>query len=323
MDAYSLLLEKMSKEELERKIEEKINFLGGFLTREAALNIVANESGVRKKEEKVKLRKIGEGANNAFVVAKLQRILELQDFGNGKKMRKIVLSDESGERELKLWNEDVELLNNLHAGDLLEIRGIYCKNNELGLGYSGEMKVVEHASFAELGALVDLEGKSANVRGYVEGIEGMKEYEKNGEKRKMFSFAVSDGQNSARVVIWTNAERGNELFPGTEIKIENALVRNGELHINFSSRLLVKKKREGLSGKIDGLESEGGQLVLIFENGERHGFSREDALKILGAKVADDIALETIVELKKKQFLGREVFIEVREGKVAKTTLKS
>ncbi len=320
MDPYSLLLGKMPKEELEQKINEKIESMSGFLTRDAAANILANEMGLRK-EEKIKLNEIKEGANKILLVAKLERILKLQEFGNGKKMRKIVLSDESGERELKLWNEDAELLNNLHSGDILEIREIYCKNNELGFGYSGEIKVVKHASFADLGLLADLEGTNANARGYVEGLEGMKEYEREGRKRKMFPFTISDGKNSARAVIWDEAERGNELFIGGEIKIENARVKNRELHLGFSSRLLVKKKREGLSGKIESLEVSEGKLVLGLDSG-KHEFSREDALKILGAKVAGDISLETVAELKKKGFLGKEIFIEIKDGKIGKVVLR-
>lgn len=321
MDPYSLLLQKMPKEEIERKISEKIDSMGGFLTREAAIRVIANESGA-KSEEKAKLAEISDGTNKAIIVAKLERILPLQEFESGKKMRKIVISDESGERELKLWNEDVNALNKMHAGDLIEINGIYCKNNELSLGYYGEMKVVQHASFAELGALSDLEGTNVNVRGYVETVEGMKEYEREGRKRKMFSFFVSDWKNRAKALIWDDADRGNSLAVGSEIKIENALVKNGELHLNLHSRLLVKKKREGFGGKIEGMEAAGGKLILAID-GKRHEFSREDALGILGAQVADDIMLETVVELKKKYLVGKEIFIEMKEGKMEKATIKN
>lgn len=320
MDAYSLLLQKMPKEEVEQKISEKINSMSGFLTREAAANILANELGL-KTEEMAKLAGIMEGANRAFVVAKLERILKLQEFGAGKRMRKVVLSDESGERELKLWNEDIGMLNSLHSGDLVEVKGIYCKNNELSLGYDGAIKVVKHAAFADFGALPDLEGANVNVRGYVESVDGIMEYEKDGSRRKMFSFSISDGKNSARGIIWSEAERGEELAIGSEVKIENALARNGELHLNHFSRILVKRKREGIGGKIDGLDAAEGKLILDI-GGKKHEFPRDDALRILDAQVADDISLETVLELKKKGFLGKEIFIEIKEGKAGKVVVK-
>ncbi|MBU0586192.1 hypothetical protein KJ780_01640, partial [Candidatus Micrarchaeota archaeon] len=226
MDAYQILVEKLGKDETESKISEKIKDMSGFLTRDAAIRVIYNE--LKLPPEKVKLSDIADGANRTIVVAKLARILPLQQFDNGKKMRKIVLSDESGERELKLWNDDVNRLNSIHAGDMLEFLGIYCKNNELSLGYSGELKVLEKASFADLGGLLDLEGLSVNARGLVESVDGEKEYEKDGKKRKMFSFTLTDWTNKARAVIWSNIERGNALSIGSEVKIENALARNGE-----------------------------------------------------------------------------------------------
>lgn len=320
MDAYSLLLEKTPKEELDRKIAEKIESMNGFLTREAAVRILASEAGAIT-IEKAKLADIADGANKTFVVAKLERILKLQEFDNGKKLRKIVVSDESGERELKLWNDEIARLNSLHAGDVLEIRGIYCKSNELSLGYNGEMKVVQHASFADLGALNDLEGSTVNVRGYVESLDGMKEYEKDGETRRMFSFRISDGKNSVRTLIWSFAERGNELASGAEVKIENASVRKGELHLGTVSRLMVKKKREGLSGTLNKLEVTGGRLVLTID-ADSYDFSREEALTILGAQVADDIKLETVAELKKAGILGKGIFIEMKGGKIVRASVK-
>lgn len=319
MDAYSLLLQKMSKDELERKIDEKVKEMNGFLTRESAARVLASEMGLLT-NEKINLADISEGANKGLVVAKIVRILELRKFENGKQMRKIVVSDESGERELKLWNDDVKLTNGLHPGDVIEIRGIYCKNNELSLGYSGKINVIERASFANLGALADLEGANVNARGYVEEIGKVKEFERDGEKRTMFSFILSDGKNRCRVLMWNRVERGKELFPGAEIKIENAKVKNSELHMNAFSRLLMKRKKQGLVGKISGLRIEDGKLVLEID-GKRHEFIKEDGLRILGANVADDITLETVVELKKKELLGKEVFIEKNDGKIRKAVV--
>ncbi|MEW6528766.1 MAG: hypothetical protein AB1391_02665 [Candidatus Micrarchaeota archaeon] len=307
MDQYSLLLQKMPKDELEHKITEKINLMCGFLTRDAAINLLTNELGVMIKE-RIKLAEIKGGTSKIFVIVKLERILKLQEFDNGKKMRKIIISDQSGERELKLWNKDLDMLNTLHVGDLVEINGIYCKNNELSLGYSGEIKVVQHASFIDLSILNTLEGTRVNVRGYVKSINGMKEYEKNGDQKKMFSFLLYDGKASTLVILWDNPERGNELFIGGEIKLENALVKNGELHLNAFSRLLIKKKREGLSGKIEDITVSEGKLILKIDSNS-YSFSREEALNILNAHVADDILLETIVELKKENLLGKNIFI--------------
>lgn len=319
MDAYQILVDKLGKDETEQSINKKISGMSGFLTRDAAIKILYNE--LKLPVEKVKLSEIAEGANSAKTVAKLARILPLQTFDNGKRMRKVVLSDESGERELKLWNDDVDLLNSIHAGDMLELLGIYCKNNELSLGYSGEMKVLERASFADLGNLPELEGIPVNARGLVESIDGEREYEKDGQKRKMFTFAITDWTGKARVVIWSGVERGRELATGSEVKIENAIARNGELHLNAGSRIMIKRKKQGFGGKVESMEVSDGKLVLVLD-GSRHEFAGEDAFRILDAKVAPDIKLETVAELKKDKYVGKNIFVEIKDSKVQQVAFK-
>lgn len=307
MDVYSILLEKMSKQEIEEKISEKIKNMAGFLTRDAAINLIFNESGI-KSNEKITLSKIKEGVNRASVNVKLERVLKLQTLENGKKMRKIVVSDKSGERELSLWNKDTELVNTLHSGDLIELKGIYCKNNTLSLGYSGEIKTIQQKSFTDIGALAELDGLMVNVLGYVESIEGAKIFVHQGKQRKLFSFFISNGTTSVRTVIWDSAENGKKLFIGSKIKIENAKVKNKELHLNSFSRLFVKKKIQGVRKKIDSLECANEKMILTIE-GKKHKFKREEALKILNTAVADDIKLKTIIELKKDEVLGKELLI--------------
>lgn len=320
MDAYSLLLKKMPKDEVEKKISGKVTSMGGFLTREAGARIVANEMGLWK-EEKILLSEIKDGASSSFVVAKVARILSPLVFGNGKKMRKIALADGSGERELKLWNEDCNIANTIHAGDVVEVRGIYCKNEELSLGYSGELKVVERASFADLGALEDLEGESVNASGYVETGSEFREFEKNGRKGQFCSFAISDGKNSTRVVIWDRPEKGKGLSAGMEVKVENAKVKNRELHMNAHSRLFVKRRKDGVGGRVESLSVAGKTLKMKIDD-KKLEFSREEALFLLGAKIADDIELKTVVELKKKNLLGKNVFLEMKDGKAVKLVVK-
>lgn len=312
MDAHSSLLEKLGKDELEQRISSKIKSMHGFLTKEAAIRIIFNE--LRIPGEKAQLSEISEGANRSVISARISSILPIQQFESGKKMRKILLSDSSGERELKLWNADVDALNNVHLGDLVELSGIYCKNNELSLGYSGSMKVTESASFTNLDSILSLEGSKVNVRGFVESADGRREFEKNGEKKKISSFTLSDGKNKARAVIWEISERGASLSIGSEVKIENALSRNGELHIDSSSRILVKKKKDGLRGKVESISADQESLKLSI-NGKEHQFNRADALFIFNSPVAQDISLQTIAELKKPALIGKEVFIEIKDGK--------
>ncbi|MBU0586501.1 hypothetical protein KJ780_03245, partial [Candidatus Micrarchaeota archaeon] len=70
------------------------------------------------------------------------------------------------------------------------------------------------------------------------------------------------------------------------------------------------------------VELKDGKLIINLD-GKEHEFGKEDALRILDAKVADDIKIETVLELKKPELLGKEIFIEIKQGKVVRVAVKN
>jgi len=301
MDAEEALLSAMGKDEIEEAVNEKIDKFHGFLTREVAMKLIAKEKGLLKEEEKiVKLNEITDDMKNASVIVAVERIYPVADYRNGKKSRRIVVKDESAERTLVLWNDDVDLTFKMRTGDILELRGIYEKEDELHLGYSGIMKTRKRAEFSDIHAI---EGKEkVHVRGYVSRISGQK-YDK-------FVFYVSDGKNEAECIIAEDSSRGNALKEGDEIILEGAMVRNGKLEMHGRSRILIRRKEKILLGKVLAMNYKNKEMEVIVGK-EKLLLDRENSLRFMGIKAAKDLELSTLVTLKKDDFLNRNVHMKI------------
>ena len=304
-----LLREKLSQEQLEDTLQEKIRQFQGLLTREVALKIIAKEQGLLKEEERFfMLNEVPKQAKRVSAIASIARINPMKTYPSRNKSRTIVLKDDSGTMPLTLWNDDIELLKRLKIGDRIEIKDAYEKNGELLLSYKGTISLVEEAAFIPLDQVAGYD--DVVVRAKIEKIEGEKKYSRDGKENAFFSFWISDGNASARCIIWDSIGRAKSFEVDDEIILENAKVKNGELHVNARSRMLVKKAK-GLHGILKSMECEDEKLKLEID-GKPITLDRSEALKLLGTDVAPDISLATIVMLKKQSLLNKYIVIPNR-----------
>ncbi len=149
MDFISLLKHNFG-EETDKLIDEKIKEYNGLLNKETAAKLIAKEKNLIK-EKIIKLNEMDSNLNNIHIEVVISRMNPINRYPSGKKMRVLKIKDETGEAELKLWNEDTE--RPFHLGDRIEIRDAYLKNNQLSLGYKGTVKVSQKADFVRLSEL--------------------------------------------------------------------------------------------------------------------------------------------------------------------------
>ncbi|MEK6978695.1 MAG: hypothetical protein AABW86_00595 [Candidatus Micrarchaeota archaeon] len=257
---YPELLKTMDKVELEEEINKKISSFNGLLTRDIALKMIAREKGIYKSDL------TGSGSRDSVINAALCRILPEENYRTGKRSRAMEIKDSDGKiRTLRLWNDDVILFAKLRVGDEITISGAYEKNGILNLGYSGKVSISKSASFANIADLKPLpENSSVSISGEVISLNpGV--------------FEVSDGVSS--VSVFGNTQTTQIIAVGDKVILENALTESGNLCFSDNSRLLVKKPKATGAGM--------------------SAMGRKEILESMGLKVADDITLETIVNLKK------------------------
>jgi hypothetical protein len=312
MDYESLLLESLSKEQLEEQVALKVSQFHGLLTRDVAMKLIAREKGLLKAEEekKVPISAIPKGGKRISIEATVRKIWPVADYSSGKRSRVVEMEDGTGTVPLILWNEDVKLANGLRTKDSVLVRGAYEKGGELHLGYSGMLELKSRSPFSKLDSLAP--GEFHHVQGFVSRVHGFDRYVSGTSAMPGFSFNISDGSKEVQVVIWGRPERGRVLQSGDEIIIESALEKDNRLELSEDARLLVRRKERMLLGKVESMEADGDSLKVAV-GGKTASFGREDALRFMGVELAQDIKLTTAVTLKKNAMVNKSVAVRVKE----------
>jgi hypothetical protein len=311
MDYEALILEKLSREQLEESITTKIAGFHGLLTREVALKLIAKEKGLLpENEENIKVNEIEKGGRKIRILARIKKIWPIVQYKSGKKSRVLELEDETGSVVVILWNDDVVLGNRLRSKDQVLLKGAYERNNELHLGHSGTIEIKEKAAFSDLSALTA--GEYAHVRGHISRIDGFDKYVDEYDAKFGFSFYLSDGAKDVQVIIWGAPERGSGLVQGDEIIIENALEKNGRLELSDEARILTRRKEKMLLGKLEEI-SEKNEALEVKVEGKEVEFDRENGLRFMKLDLAPDIKLSTAVNLKKDFLLNQNIAIRIKE----------
>jgi hypothetical protein len=315
MDIEAELLKSIPEDELELLAKEKIKSFHGFLTREVAIRLIAKEKGILKAEEEKECRisEIPKGGKKISLHARIVKIWPAATYSSGKRSRVVELEDDSGAKPLVLWNEDTKLGDRLRLSDEVRVRNVYEKSGELHLSYSGTLEVVKKAGFSELGRLG--EGESAHVKGFVSSIEGTDTFIKGKTPVWGFAFSISDGAGERRCILFEGLDRAQRIRKGDEIRIESATVDNGNLYIGAHSRIMVRRAENVVMGTLTLIDCEGERMRLGIE-GKDYELARDDALAALGIRAAPDIALSTVVALKKDKLLNSRIVFKIQDGRV-------
>jgi ssDNA-binding replication factor A large subunit len=241
MDNYLSLIEriayqsKLSKEEIERKVEAKRAKLSGLVSKEGAAQIVAAELGINFEKEKMKISELVQGMKKANIVGKIINVSPVREYNkNGKsgKVANLVVADESSNVKVVLWDTNhIGLIEQkkLNLGDVVEISNGNMRNGEVHLSSFGDIKLSESkmdnvvtekiVSFKKLSDAKS--GEHIKTRAFVvqsfdpryfevcpECKKGVHEGEcklhgkVQGIKRALINVVIDDGHGSIRSVIF-------------------------------------------------------------------------------------------------------------------------
>lgn len=149
----TLIEEKnLTREELELKINEKLESLNGLISREGAAHIVANDLGVKLvdvKPDKLKIKELFSGMNSVELCGKVLEKYELREFqrnGSVGKVFSVLLGDETGKIRLVFWDDIAEEAQKVEIDDVLLLKDAYSRENrnnflELHLGNRSEIEI--------------------------------------------------------------------------------------------------------------------------------------------------------------------------------------
>jgi len=141
-------LSKISKEEIERKIEAKRAKLSGLISKEGAAQVVAAELGISFDNEKLKIEELLPGMRKVHVVGKVMNIFPTRTFktktGEDGKVANMFIADETSNIKVVLWDTNaIALLENgkIGEGSVIEILNGSMRENEIHLGSFSELKL--------------------------------------------------------------------------------------------------------------------------------------------------------------------------------------
>lgn len=229
----------ITKEEVEKKINSKLEQLSGLISKEGAAHIVANELGVKlmQTEGVLKINTLMAGMRDVELNCKVIRKYDLRTFQNARgegKVFKFLVGDDSGVTMVVLWNDKTDLEKEFKEGDIIKLKQVNVRDNngrtEIHLGDQGEIIVnpegveldVKQSGFAkaERKKISELKEGDENVEifGTVVQVFDPKFFKLNSEGKRIkeeenpegytygsvLNTFIDDGSDNIRVVLWKN-----------------------------------------------------------------------------------------------------------------------
>jgi ssDNA-binding replication factor A large subunit len=251
------IAEKSGKPESEIKtlIDAKIKKFSGLLTEQGASFMVQKELGLKQEAGvESKVGELSDGMKGIDLTGEIKAIFPVKEFEkNGKtgKLKSFILTDDTGEVRITLWNDQVEKYD-LSVGSKIKIlNGIvsaYNEKKQVGLGFNGEVEIIEkkELSFDDLSNL-KAGMNNINVVGRLLRKYPCKEFDSNDRKGKLCNFQFGDGTALLRATAWnektSDIDKYNE---GDTIQITNGYTKDGmfgvELHLGYNAELKNSEK---------------------------------------------------------------------------------
>lgn len=302
-DYFSLLSEKFGKKEAEKRISAKISSFSGLLTREAAAKLIAAEEGLIEDEFST-IGSLEKDAHNVSVRGWVRKIFPMREYRTGKRSRSFILGDETGEIEVKLWNEDADSVRGFHLGDRLSLKNAYLRGGVLSISYRGRIELEERE---ELLSPSTLKEGIVSCTGEVSSISGM-------IGSNYFSFTITDGQKEVQVSITHIPTRGERIAVGDSVLLEGAEWQGKELKMGENSRLLVKKNSPNIfRGALESAEV-GPETSRIIVGGKEFFLETASLVKFLKLEgLRKDISLPVAAGIKLDKMKGARATILFEE----------
>ena len=253
----------LSREELMKRIDRKINELDNLITIVGAIYLVARELGIELPSERrrVTISSIVPGMRRVSFIGRVFKISRIVEFGVGNrgKVVNLFVGDSTGYVKIPLWNEQVNFIDQkkVTVGSLVQVingfarEGIYGEV-EVSLGRFGMLKVVDYeipeipsaeelvqkfSSFEKV-KIKDIRPGNFEITGFIVKVfKGNYVYNSNGEKIMIVPTLIDDGTGDIRVSFFRELA---ETLVGTSVD-ELEKIEENERKSFLEERLLGKE----------------------------------------------------------------------------------
>jgi replication factor A1 len=231
---YLLVDDLLSKEEFDRRVEEKVAEAGDLLDEQTAAMLVVKDLG----RSHVRVRDIGGASSLVCFFAKVLEVGEPKEFerqdGTTGIVANVTVGDETGRARLTLWDEKAASVAEIEAGDVLEILG-----RPKGKGKVPDVTAVAVQQAAceiacEETADASVSGPAGDLEVRLISVENPRTFtRRDGTPGEMVEAVVGNEDGVFRLVAWAPAVLlGVE--PGENVVIRGAVARESDRGIEYS-----------------------------------------------------------------------------------------
>jgi len=220
---YALVDDLISKEEFERRIDEKIDACGDLIDEPTAAMLVVGELG----RQHVKIRGLSGRSSLFSFFAKVVDKTEPREFvrADGDKgwVATLLVGDETGTAQVVLWDEKAGAAAEIAPGDVLEIIGRHPKKSAKEIYALALRKATCRiecrmpASRAE-----SLSDEPVDLDAIILALEEPRTFtRRDGSMGEMVDAVIGDASGTARLIAWT-PEILAGISPGSTVHIKGA-----------------------------------------------------------------------------------------------------
>jgi replication factor A1 len=224
---YALVDDLLSKEEFERRVEEKIKECGDLVDELTGAMLVVRDLG----REHVKIKGLAGKSSLFTFFGKVTGKTEPKEFNraDGEKglVATVTVGDETGEARMVLWDEKAMAVPEVDVGDVLEIIGKPGKRQGDIMVMALRKATCEIECRSEAGSLnKSIPASRVDLDARLLALEEPRTFNRrDGTSGEMLGAIIGDEKGTARLICW-NPELLKEMAPGMSLHITGATDRS-------------------------------------------------------------------------------------------------
>jgi replication factor A1 len=261
---YKKLSHVISREDFQKRIEEKVENMGGLCDDAMAAMLVANELGFSDAgRDSIKIENITPESGPVNFIARIISVFDTKEFtrndGTIGRVGNLIVGDETGKVKLTLWDNMADLIKTgkVNAGQTVQVSG-FAKQ-----GYSGvEVNIGNNGVLTESEEEIDVVSSSQkikdikdgmgdlNVTGKVLEVSEVRTFQrKDGNSGRVGNLALGDETGTLRVTLWDEkTDFLNQVEYGDTVELVNAYARQNaftqKIELQIGNRSIIRKSEK-------------------------------------------------------------------------------
>jgi len=223
---YALVDDLLSREEFERRVEEKIRDCGDLVDELTGAMLVVADLG----RQHVKIHGLVAKSSLFSFFGKVIEKSEPREFdrSDGEKglVASVLVGDETGETRLVLWDEKAMAAQEIEKGDVLEVIGKPGKRPGDIMALAIRKATCEIECRSNIQPLSTAPAERVTIEARLLSLEEPRLFtRRDGTGGEMRGAVIGNGSGTARLICWL-PEILDELVPGTTLRITGAVDRS-------------------------------------------------------------------------------------------------